>query len=192
MSFHTLKCVFEAQDNRVLKHTFLWLSWYYREKCGHFRILEKWLQIRSTLSQISAFSSPFWSLVHFSGRAPCTLPQEDDSNVWISSTSHTSTFLLYPQTTLSLVCRHLQIPLKGIAHNKQKSLHNFMCYRGLSLSIRQNQIKGGISRLAKSRKPQFTAVNEDLRDKRNAEITLLSILKGQLPHPPHRQQYIPP
>ena len=37
-----------------------------------------------------------------------------------------------------------------------------------------NQIKGGISRLAKSRKPQFTAVNEDLRDKRNAEITLFA------------------
>ena len=33
--------------------------------------------------------------------------------------------------------------------------------------------KGGISRLAKMRKPQCTAVHEDLRIKRNAEITLL-------------------
>ena len=35
-------------------------------------------------------------------------------------------------------------------------------------------MNGWISRLAKSRKPQFTAVNEDLRDKRNAEITLFA------------------
>ena len=33
--------------------------------------------------------------------------------------------------------------------------------------------KGGISRLAKMRKPQCTAVHEDFRIKRNAEITLL-------------------
>ena len=70
-------------------------------------------------------------------------------------------------------------PYDTLPNTNKKSLHNFMCYRGLGLSIRQNQIKGGISRLAKSRKPQFTAVNEDLRDKHNAEITLLSILKGQ-------------
>ena len=48
-----------------------------------------------------------------------------------------------------------------------------MGYRGLSLFIRQNQIKGGISRLAKFRKPQFTAVNEDLRDKRNIVSVLI-------------------
>ena len=34
--------------------------------------------------------------------------------------------------------------------------------------------KGGISRLAKMRKPQCTAVHEDFRIKRNAESTLLS------------------
>ena len=45
-----------------------------------------------------------------------------------------------------------------------------MKLQGLYIFYLQNQIKGGISRLAKSRKPQFTAVNEDLRDKRNAEI----------------------
>ena len=33
--------------------------------------------------------------------------------------------------------------------------------------------KGGISRLAKMRKPQCTVVHEDFRIKRNAEITLL-------------------
>ena len=33
--------------------------------------------------------------------------------------------------------------------------------------------KGGISRLAKMRKPQCTGVHEDFRIKRNAEITLL-------------------
>ena len=33
--------------------------------------------------------------------------------------------------------------------------------------------KGGISRLAKMRKPQCTSVHEDFRIKRNAEITLL-------------------
>ena len=33
--------------------------------------------------------------------------------------------------------------------------------------------KGGISRLAKIRKPQCTDVHEDFRIKRNAEITLL-------------------
>ena len=42
-----------------------------------------------------------------------------------------------------------------------------MKLQGLYIFYLQNQIKGGISRLAKSRKPQFTAVNEDLRDKRN-------------------------
>ena len=49
-----------------------------------------------------------------------------------------------------------------------------MKLQGLYIFYLQNQIKGGISRLAKSRKPQFTAVNEDLRDKRNAEITLFA------------------
>ena len=67
-----------------------------------------------------------------------------------------------------------------------------MKLQGLYIFYLQNQIKGGISRLAKSRKPQFTAVNEDLRDKRNAEITLLAILKVPEPHPQHKQQYIPP
>ena len=33
--------------------------------------------------------------------------------------------------------------------------------------------KGGISRLAKMRKPECTVVHEDFRIKRNAEITLL-------------------
>ena len=51
-----------------------------------------------------------------------------------------------------------------------------MKLQGLYIFYLQNQIKGGISRLAKSRKPQFTAVNEDLRDKRNAEITLFADL----------------
>ena len=46
-----------------------------------------------------------------------------------------------------------------------------MKLQGLYIFYLQNQIKGGIS---KSRKPQFTAVNEDLRDKRNAEITLFA------------------
>ena len=49
-----------------------------------------------------------------------------------------------------------------------------MKLQGLYIFYLQNQIKGGISRLAKSRKPQFTAVNEDLRDKCNAEITLFA------------------
>ena len=49
-----------------------------------------------------------------------------------------------------------------------------MKLQGLYIFYLQYQIKGGISRLAKSRKPQFTAVNEDLRDKRNAEITLFA------------------
>ena len=49
-----------------------------------------------------------------------------------------------------------------------------MKLQGLYIFYLQNQIKGGISRLAKSRKPQFTAVNEDLRDKRNAGITLFA------------------
>ena len=43
----------------------------------------------------------------------------------------------------------------------------------MKLQYLQNQIKGGISRLAKSRKPQFTAVNEDLRDKRNIVSVLI-------------------
>ena len=67
-----------------------------------------------------------------------------------------------------------------------------MKLQGLYIFYLQNQIKGGISRLAKSRKPQFTAVNEDLRDKRNAEITLLAILKVPGLHPLRRQRYIPP
>ena len=49
-----------------------------------------------------------------------------------------------------------------------------MKLQGLYIFYLQYQIKGGISRLAKSRKPQFTAVNEDLRDKHNAEITLFA------------------
>ena len=49
-----------------------------------------------------------------------------------------------------------------------------MKLQGLYIFYLQNQIKGGISRLAKSRKPQFTAVNEDLRDKRNTGITLFA------------------
>ena len=48
-----------------------------------------------------------------------------------------------------------------------------MKLQGLYIFYLQNQIKGGISRLAKSR-TQFTAVNEDLMDKRNAEITLFA------------------
>ena len=48
-----------------------------------------------------------------------------------------------------------------------------MKLQGLYEFYLQNQIKGGISRLAKSRKPQFTAVNEDLRDKRNIVSVLI-------------------
>ena len=48
-----------------------------------------------------------------------------------------------------------------------------MKLHGLYIFYLQNQIKGGISRLAKSRKPQFTAVNEDLRDKRNIVSVLI-------------------
>ena len=48
-----------------------------------------------------------------------------------------------------------------------------MKLQGLYIFYLQNQIKGGISRLAKSRKPQFTAVNEDLRDKRNIVSVLI-------------------
>ena len=40
--------------------------------------------------------------------------------------------------------------------------------------IYEGDPKGGISRLAKMRKPQCTGVHEDFRIKRNAEITLLS------------------
>ena len=48
-----------------------------------------------------------------------------------------------------------------------------MKLQGLYIFYLQNQIKGGISRLAKSRKPQCTAVNEDLRDKRNIVSVLI-------------------
>ena len=46
-----------------------------------------------------------------------------------------------------------------------------LCPRYLSHEV---DPKGGISRLAKMRKPQCTGVHEDFRSKRNAEITLLS------------------
>ena len=51
-----------------------------------------------------------------------------------------------------------------------------MKLQGLYEFYLQNQIKGGISRLAKSRKPQFTAVNEDLRDKRTSVTQKLPFL----------------
>ena len=41
-------------------------------------------------------------------------------------------------------------------------------------NIDEGNSKGGISRLAKMRKPQCTVVHEDFRIKRNAESTLLS------------------
>ena len=39
---------------------------------------------------------------------------------------------------------------------------------------KEGDSKGGNSRLAQVRKPEFTKVNEDFRGKRNAESTLLS------------------
>ena len=41
------------------------------------------------------------------------------------------------------------------------------------LDIVRSRIKSGISRLAKLSNPEFTEVNEELRSKRNAEITFL-------------------
>ena len=53
-----------------------------------------------------------------------------------------------------------------------------VCPRGLSrqrLGVdREDDSKGGISRLAQMRKPQCTVVHEDFRIKRNDESTLLS------------------
>ena len=42
------------------------------------------------------------------------------------------------------------------------------------VSFKEGDSKGGISRLAKMRKPQCTVVHEDFRIKRNEESTLLS------------------
>ena len=43
--------------------------------------------------------------------------------------------------------------------------------RGDECMKKEGDPKGGISRLAKMRKPQCTGVHEDFRIKRNAEIT---------------------
>ncbi len=44
----------------------------------------------------------------------------------------------------------------------------------LAPKTQEGDSKGGNSRLAQVRKPEFTKVNEDFRGKRNAESTLLS------------------